>query len=473
MAETLYYRGLVCIVYDKSSTGMQAFIAVPRDLASVLPSHETGYDLSQADEDDQFFEDEAEEATSPDEVTPLYQADTTIVDDLTTVLAYLQMYDVPREGRSIGSFHRQALEGYLLGGADIPRIALIIALISKLGLATSVEEDDDEETRFLKPVPNKVRRWLDDPRTKQVTSLITAWHETTEFNELGYLPHLTIETASPPNDPTLARQAVQKQLAEIKPDSWFSIESVVDAIRQKDPDFQRPAGDYDSWYIRDTETDEYLMGFEHWDLVDGGMLEGVLTAPMLWLGMADFGESSHGPMLKLTAYGKAYFGMQAYPDVPDPEKKLVIESDGTILISRHVSRYDRFQLARFTDWDMPGEPFEYRLSAQSLDRAAEAGIRAEHVRSFLSSRTEADLPKMIVNLLDQLERGSEDAMLLSRLVVLETATAGQLQDILSVPELRRFLGSRLGERAIVVREDQWEEFLQTLNNLGYPVEENL
>src|SRR5579859_5992190 len=42
---------------------------------------------------------------------------------------------------------------------------------------------------------------------------------------------------------------------------------VYSAVKEEEPDFQRPAGNYDSWYIRDAQSGEYLRGFESWDRV--------------------------------------------------------------------------------------------------------------------------------------------------------------------------------------------------------------
>jgi len=48
-----------------------------------------------------------------------------------------------------------------------------------------------------------------------------------------------------------------------------SLNAFIQAIKQTQPDFQRPAGDYDSWYLYDINAQTYLRGFEYWDQVDG------------------------------------------------------------------------------------------------------------------------------------------------------------------------------------------------------------
>src|SRR5579871_6295907 len=81
LSEALYYRGLVSIAYGEGIKGSQAFIYVPTDLMPMMPIHKTGYKL-----------DDEEAEIAPVSALPqpnnIRQADTAIVDDLTTLLAY-------------------------------------------------------------------------------------------------------------------------------------------------------------------------------------------------------------------------------------------------------------------------------------------------------------------------------------------------------------------------------------------------
>ena len=60
---------------------------------------------------------------------------------------------------------------------------------------------------------------------------------------------------------------------------------MIDAFKEAEPDFQRPTGDYDTWYIRRTDTQEFLKGFDQWDAVEGELLRflcGPLHCCRLW-----------------------------------------------------------------------------------------------------------------------------------------------------------------------------------------------
>jgi len=456
ITETLYYRGLVALAVDQSKTGMQPFIYVPPDLAGVLPSHETGFQLH--GDDEETGDQQSLDAYEPQAMTP---ATTALVDDLTTLLAYLQTHHVLSEQVVQHDAIAAALAPYWLGDTPPAAIALAVALAGGMGLATS-------EDGVFKPVPAQARRWLEETRPRQVRALAEAWRDSTLFNDLWYTPGLQPEDTGWRNDPLLARQTVLTFLEMVPPADWWPVAELVDMIKAEEPDFQRPASDYDSWYIRDAATGGYLRGFETWDQVDGAVLRFVLTGPMHWLGLTDIGEG--GTFCRLTIYGRALCGETDWPDPPEERDHLILESDGTILAPRLLSRYERFQLARITEWGSAGDPYSYRLTATSLQQANAQGIQPDAIQAFLRRTSGDTLPAPISRMLDQwAQTGSADVWM-SRAVILRTRAPGTLQTILDTPELRRYLGTSLGPTAVIVRAGQEEDLAAALHQHGILVE---
>jgi hypothetical protein len=82
---------------------------------------------------------------------------------------------------------------------------------------------------------------------------------------------------------------------------------------------------------------------------------------MHWLGLVDRAEDA----ARLTAYGRAFLGQTPWPAPADPEDKITVKDDGTLLISRKMARVDRFQAARFTTWVSAGDPYIYKLDARA------------------------------------------------------------------------------------------------------------
>jgi len=272
-------------------------------------------------------------------------------------------------------------------------------------------------------------------------------------------------------DPVAARHAVLGFIHDIvPPNDWWSIDDLIMTIKEVEPDFQRPGSDYESWYIRN-DSGDYLRGFESWDAVEGALLEFYLLGPMHWLGLVDLAVDA----ARLTAYGRAFLSSAQWPSRPEQAEKITLFPDATLRASRRVSRIDRFQLARFSNWvtaaTLDGGPYIYKLDAGGIQRGAEQGITTEHIASFLKRMTgDKALPPAITRLLEAWQEGSTSSVTLERLLVLRTTAPETLDFILDTPALRRYLGARLGPMACVVRADGWEALRDALGERGIEVE---
>ncbi|MEO8394877.1 MAG: hypothetical protein ABI700_17915, partial [Chloroflexota bacterium] len=203
-AEGLYYRGLISHAFENADTGPRTIIYIPDDLVKVLPSHKTSYD-NVADEPEPVAY-PAEEVAALDaleDVVDIRQADTSIVDDLTTLLAYLQLNNPLLQNDSLDGKDEAALSPFLLT-AGTERIAFMI------GLAASADLIDVQAGRAL-PKRAEARRWLSANRAEQVKFLAESWRDSTRYVDLwhvpGLYPELEAGTMSQYN-PAAARGAV-------------------------------------------------------------------------------------------------------------------------------------------------------------------------------------------------------------------------------------------------------------------------
>ncbi|MFN3492852.1 MAG: hypothetical protein ACK40V_11610, partial [Anaerolineales bacterium] len=67
------------------------------------------------------------------------------------------------------------------------------------------------------------------------------------------------------NQPQVTREFLMNLIHDIPQGKWWSIPAFVKGIKEKYPDFQRPAGDYDSWFIKLASDGQFLRGFAYWD----------------------------------------------------------------------------------------------------------------------------------------------------------------------------------------------------------------
>src|SRR5258708_2258419 len=450
LAEALYYRGLIATIFGEGMAGSQTFTYVPTDLVPLLPSHKTGYDLDALD---------IEPVAALPQPPNVRTSDTAVVVDLTSLVAYCQLPDVALLNGTLDAAQQKALKPYLLGSTSAARLSLMVALAAGLGIAA-------ENQGLLKPVNSAARKWLDQSRSAQVRSLAEVGRERMVYNELWFTPGLKPEQAGWQNDPLLARQTVLTFLEMVPADGWWPVDTFISAVKENEPDFQRPAGDYDSWYIRDPQTGHYLRGFETWDRVDGAVLRFILTGPMHGLGLVD--TADNGRACRLTAYGRAFSGIIDWPSPAGDGAPFSVKADGLCEIPRNTSRYDRFQLARFTEWIAAGDPYQYRISTAGLAQAAQQNIQAGNILTFLKRGTGDHVPDTIFNLIETWGQAGNESAVISQMTVLRVPSAELLETILATPALRRYLGAVLGPMAVAVRPGQWHDLSAALEANGGP-----
>ena len=446
IAETLYYRGLIGEAHDKAAGNIVSFVYVPDDLAPRLPLHKTSYSSLDAADPAQTGDLLGLEVIDslPDEA--FQRADTSIVDDMTSLLAILQAGTVAVHGMD---FHPDswAQIGSVLLNATASRLSFL------LGIGHSAKLIAIEDDKAL-PRRQEARDWLSVPRASQVRALAQAWRKSQSWRDMWHIEGLLPDDSGWAYDAAAARNAVMDLLADLLPAAgWVSLSELIELIKSTQPDFQRPDGDYDSWYIRNDEG-EFLRGFESWDAVEGALIEYLVAGPMHWLGLVDIGDD----LLRLTAYGRAFLGKSDWPPVAEQPAPFGARDDGALLVSRRANRFERFQLARFARCLQAADPYIYMIDGESIERAEAQGISRQQIHTFITKQLAGSpLPLPVIKLLRDWGTGVRTSVSLEAHIVLRSTSPEEMDKIFAFPAYRRYLGARLGPMACVVRADQWQQ----------------
>lgn len=484
-AEGLWYTGFISRAFGQEAEGAYEFIFIPPELQAHLPTPLTPAELTIR----------LEPAIPP---VVAYVHDEALLDDVCTLLAYLQNRQVrPAAGGDWPAQHKALLAAQLRDTTP-DRQEFLHHLVRRLGWLRTAMSGKDQPAPLLRPDPDPVTAWLGAPAAEQRRILIEAWRDDPEWNDLFHVPTLCPEqTGAWRNDPLLARQAVLRHLKACIPNTWYSIEDFIAAVKHADPDFQRPDGDYESWYIRDLNSDTYLSGFESWERVEGALLRYLLTGPLAWLGLVDVGANplpGYHPLLlvpqcfRLTLAGASFLGLAV--SLPEPETpQFVLHPDFTVWAAPG-RRYERFQLSRIADWvssppicqvwrDHPemrekSTAYVYRLTPSSLERARRQGIAVPRVREFLAQVTGSDerVTRLIEPALRRWEREGSTVRL-ERAVLLRLSDDEAMGRVLSSPRARRYIREQLGARTAWVQEQDCRDLLVALGELGFLTEVNL
>lgn len=388
VAEFLYYYGLIGRTYKGEGRNAHTIIFIPSDVLPWLPQpvtagSEQGLAVAPVPPppssrmlwlEDAFLEDagtllgflhteglrlQADGAPDPDDIEQLMIR-------LKSRDGFVSPFEAPAASANI----------------EETRVALLLHLARRLGW---LRRADDGRVRLT---GNRVYAFLEQPRSEQRFSLWEAWRTSSEWNDLVRIPGLDCSIGNWQNNPLQTREVVLQLLARLQPGAWYSQTDVVSAVKETIPDFQRPTGDYDSWYIRVENTDNFLGGFEHWDRVEGALLRFLLNGPIYWLSAVDLAEPSAGDdlLFSLSAGGARWLGHDGETPNETRRRPIVVEEDFTVELPADTPLMDRFRVERFSNWQASYPNYLYQINQRSLNRASGEGVQPGRILAFLNSR---------------------------------------------------------------------------------------
>ena len=423
--EILYYRGLLGRAFFDTKKGPQEFAYIPDDLLSLL-------DREEAEEEEVPEDSERAEplgrAASPGEKGQEIPSNDLILDDATTLLAALRLGIEPPETRITTKTLQSLLESANLIKGSTPQ-------------------------------PEPVKAFLESSRTEALTMLQNAWVESDSFNELQLMPTIVCE-GEWKNQPQETREFLLNLLGAIPEGKWWSLGAFIRDVKQKYADFQRPAGDYDSWFIKRLSDGQYLRGFASWDQVDGALIKYFITNILHWLGQVDLciAESATEPTSFQVLNSESHIASRE-------DKKLHVASQGLISIPRLAPRAVRYQVSRFCEWEEPKDDvYRYRLSTNSLTKAKEQGLKVEHLLGLLTKHTDAGVPPSLVKALRRWEVNGTEARVQTQIIL--KLSKPEILEEMRRSRASKFLGEVLSPTTVIIKGGAVQKVMEVLTELG-------
>ncbi|MEW6084162.1 MAG: helicase-associated domain-containing protein [Chloroflexota bacterium] len=424
-SEILFFRGLLARAFFDSDKGSQEFAYIPDDLLPFIARATHASPLQKTEP--------LGRPASPGEKGKEILADDSILDDATSLLAAL------RTGRSNWQFDLR---------------------LSALLTSASLIKNNNIQTE-------PVKTFLESSRADALKMLNEAWRESGTFNELKLVPGIVCE-GEWTNQPKETREFLLNLLDAIPDGKWWSLNAFVRDIKQKYADFQRPAGDYDSWFIKRTSDGQFLRGFESWDEVDGALIRFFITKILHWLGRVDLSIAEGATDITALRVSRV-------EERKEERGKMSVASNGKVSIPRDVPRVVRYQVARFCEWDEPDgrvakrietkkDEFKYHITARSLKHAKEQGLKAEQLLSLLVKHTDNKVPPPLVKALKRWEANGSEARV-------ETQTILRVSQPEVLEEMRKsragkFLGEVLSPTAVIVKSGAIQKATEAMIELG-------
>jgi hypothetical protein len=432
VAEKLWYRGFVGRAFLDTGEGLQEFAFIPDDILSRLPQ-------PKSTQKETFGR-----PARPEERTFEITANDQILDEACTLLAAIRV--------GLSEDQLQAVEDWR---APIPTLKSLLSAAKVLDPTG-------------KPNPEKTRQFLEASRGEALAFLAGVWLKSAEFNEVRLMPELVAEGGWE-NDALAARQKVMEFAHSAPSNQWWSISALIADIKAKTPDFLRPAGDYDSWYLRNGATGEYLRGFEHWDEVDGALIATLIRGPLHWLGFLDLaapGAAQPATAFRWSRLAPALLDGKVPGGLKVEGSRLKVDSRGGIFVPSLAPRTIRYVISRFTDW-LPKQKDAYRfqITARALERARKQGLEPRQLLGLLKNYSSSSLPPNLVQALKRWEQQGTQVRI-EKLHVLRLNSAAALKALRS-SRAARYLGEPLGPTSIAIKAGAGPQVLQVLVELGY------
>jgi hypothetical protein len=445
--EVLWYRGFVFRAFDKNPSTPVEVMFIPSDLLAVLP---------QPEPDTAVVADSAAfPARVPQSQLP---APDPLLDDMTSILTYIQNYEVHVRGD--GGWNndaREAVQPMLRNPDGVERetpggrFGFLLSLISRLHWLRPKQNE-------IRLMPQAVTQWLLSTPAAQRASLFNAWRGDPRWNDLAHVPGIAFEMPHAwMNDPVRERGAILEMLMRWLAGSqepWQLVEAFVEYVKRENPDFARPDGRYDTWHIRDVRTNEFLNGFEHWDRVEGALIRHVINGPLYWLGIVNL----QNERVALTEAAKLLAANRepALVDVPATvpagrPDAFRLEPDGDVIVHT-TARFERFQLARVANWTTTrAEDYVYRLAPESVNAAMKQGITAPRILEFLQQHSTKPLPPNLVKAVKRLAQFGAEARM-EQSYMLRTRDADTLDLLLNTHAVRKAMIERLSPTCALMRQ---------------------
>lgn len=293
------------------------------------------------------------------------------------------------------------------------------------------------------------KAFLEMPRAKALFRLCAFWKESAAFSDLNQVQSLLFEKECQ-YDPISVKSQILEILKRIPSGTWWDLSSFIEYFHSQHPNFLRPSGDFDSWYIRERETGQYLLGFESWNEIEGRLLEFLVTKPLYWFGFLDLGFSSQegGPScFRLSRWWKA-LSINQIPSIPEPPSEGVfINSRGMITVPLNTSLAARYQIGRFAKLlDSNPHVFSYQVTNESLKKAKKQGLKISQLVKIIQNHSTSPFPPMFLNTLLNWESEGPQARFASLKII--RLSNPNIVDILLKSKASKFIKESLNPTTI-------------------------
>ncbi len=343
---------------------------------------------------------------------------------------------------------------------ELPRVLFLRALAQALGLLV---------VRDGALYAENARAYFALPLVQRAERCYTCWLEGTFWNELLWLPGITLRPAPALQEPARpevlrGRQAVLELVRAQTAGTWVSRAAFLALARLR-------SGAHHLWGPRgepgsESSPPEKLFGWEFrvrgvWlapreerAQVEAGFVAAVLEGPLHWLGLVDLDAPAGQPPLayRLTPGGLALLGQGEWPpELRDQQAgRLIVQPNFDLVALAPLQETTLLFLDEVAERQSLEQVAQYRLTRERWLHALAQGASAQTLIQRLEALAPAPLPQNLRYSLLEWERQAQRVRLMRAVVLVEVQEAALLDSFLADSTLAPLIVRRLTPTAALV-----------------------
>ncbi len=358
--------------------------------------------------------------------------------------------------------------------SDVPYLLFLRLLLMKLGLLQERQGDlhaVNAETFFSLPLVERAHRCY------------TVWQDTPFWNEMLYLPDISVRPGPSPFDPLHeeimhARHIVLERVEHEHPGEWHNLATFLARTKLYAPYLLFPLkyGPRTERYMSGSNPygwdfrlkRGWLTHREGWHMVEGGFIRAVVTGPLHWFGLVEVNNEESPTAFRLIP-GALFLLSNVFPKSTEiPSGRLIVQPNFELVALAPASEALLVKLDRFAERISLEHIAQYRITKASVTRAIQIGLHAEDIKTLLEQASGGNVPQNVQYSLVEWERQARRIEMWNGATLLEVDEPSLLDELFTNEQTCPLLGRRLAPHLVEVAPQQLvalETFLWQRNYL--------
>ncbi len=187
-----------------------------------------------------------------------------------------------------------------------------------------------------------------------------------------------------------------------------------------------------------------------------------------WIGLLRQydGKNGSGAGLVITPAGRHVFGGQAWSDEQAWSDRFIVQPTFEIIAPRDLDLMIRERLERFADLERVDLTLTYRVTRDTIYRAANTDLSGAEVIDFLADHSEKDVPQNVAYSIQSWGDAYGQVYFMDAFL-LRTASAEIASHIKAHGELAPYIKGEVGPEALIVERKKYRELIGLLQKQGY------